>query len=457
MPDLNRGSFGSKIGMILATAGGAVGLGNVWRFPYMAGQNGGALFILVYFGCILLLGIPCMVSEFIIGRHGASNTARAYSGLANGTPWKLVGLMGVFTGYLITGYYAVVSGWCLQYVYASIIGQLHGNPAYVTEYFRDFSSSPARPVFWTVVILLVSHFVIIHGVRGGIEKASKILMPTLFILLLIIVVASCLLPNAGKGVEFLLKPDFGKFDRGVFLGALGQSFYSLSIAMGCICTYASYFSRQTNLMKSAFQISAIDTVVAILAGLMIFPAAFSVGISPDSGPSLIFITLPNVFNQAFASMPVLGWIISLLFYLLLSLAALTSLMSLHEVNTSFFYEELKISRKSGALIVTVSCCVIGAFCSLSLGAVDFLKFGGKTLFDWFDFITGQIFLPVGGFLTCLFLGWYVPKNTVKEEFTNWGTLKGRLFGIYLFLIRYVCPVLILLVFLNQLGLLDKIL
>ena len=325
-----------------------------------------------------------------------------------------------------SGYYAVVSGWCLQYVYASIMGELHGDPTFVANYFKEFSSDPVRPVMWTVAIFLICHFVIIHGVRGGIERASKVMMPLLFILLLIIVVAACLLPDAGKGVEFLLKPDFGKVDRNVFLNALGQSFYSMSIGMGCICTYASYFSRQTNLFKSALQISIIDLLVAVLAGLMIFPAAFSVGVSPDSGPSLIFITLPNVFNQAFASLPVLGWIISLLFYVLLSVAALTSLMSLHEVNTSFFYEELKIDRKKGATIVTVSCAIIGAFCSLSLGATDKLSFFGKALFDWFDFVTGQIFLPLAGFLTCLFLGWYVPKQIVQDEFTNWGTLKGQI-------------------------------
>ena len=331
------------------------------------------------------------------------------------------------------------------------MGELHGDPTFVANYFKEFSVDPIRPVMWTVAIFLICHFVIIHGVRGGIEKASKVMMPLLFILLLIIVVSSCLLPDAGKGIEFLLKPDFGKVDRNVFLNALGQSFYSMSIGMGCICTYASYFSRQTNLLKSAIQISAIDLIVAVLAGLMIFPAAFSVGISPDSGPSLIFITLPNVFNEAFASMPVLGWIISLMFYVLLSVAALTSLMSLHEVNTSFFYEELKIDRKKGAMIVTVSCAIIGAFCSLSLGATDKLSFGGKALFDWFDFVTGQLFLPTGGLLTCLFLGWYVPKKVVKDEFTNWGTLKGQVFHVYLFLIKFVCPVLIFLVFLNQFG------
>ncbi|MFQ7113717.1 sodium-dependent transporter [Hallella bergensis] len=446
-----RANFGSKLGMILATAGGAVGLGNVWRFPYMVGENGGAAFILIYLGCVLLLGIPCMVSEFIIGRHGASNTYRAYARVSGGKAWKFVGLLGVLTGFLITGYYAVVSGWCLQYIYASIMGELHGDSLFVQNYFTTFSTNPIRPIFWLAVILLTAHFVIIHGVRGGIERASKLLMPTLFILLLVIVVASCLLPGASRGIDFLLKPDFGKVDQGVFLGALGQSFYSLSIAMGCICTYASYYSRQTNLLASAIQVSVVDTMVAILAGLMIFPAAFSVGVNPDSGPSLIFITLPNVFNEAFGSMPVMGWVVSLMFYGLLSLAALTSLMSLHEVSTSFFYEELHISRKKGAVIVTVSTIIIGAFCSLSLGGMDYLRVAGISLFDAFDFVTGQIFLPVGGFLTCVFLGWFVPKKVVRDEFTNWGTLSARFFGIFLFLVRFVCPLAILAIFLHQLN------
>lgn len=446
-----RANFGSKLGMILATAGGAVGLGNVWRFPYMVGENGGAAFILIYLGCVLLLGIPCMVSEFIIGRHGASNTYRAYARVSGGKAWKFVGLLGVLTGFLITGYYAVVSGWCLQYIYASIMGELHGDSLFVQNYFTTFSTNPIRPIFWLAVILLTAHFVIIHGVRGGIERASKLLMPILFILLLVIVVASCLLPGASRGIDFLLKPDFGKVDQGVFLGALGQSFYSLSIAMGCICTYASYYSRQTNLLASAIQVSVVDTMVAILAGLMIFPAAFSVGVNPDSGPSLIFITLPNVFNEAFGSMPVMGWVVSLMFYGLLSLAALTSLMSLHEVSTSFFYEELHISRKKGAVIVTVSTIIIGAFCSLSLGGMDYLRVAGVSLFDAFDFVTGQIFLPVGGFLTCVFLGWFVPKKIVRDEFTNWGTLSARFFGIFLFLVRFVCPLAILAIFLHQLN------
>lgn len=447
-----RARFGSRLGMILATAGGAVGLGNVWRFPYMTGANGGAAFILIYIGCVLLLGIPCMVSEFIIGRHGSSNTYRAYSRVGGGSAWKYVGLLGVVTGFLITGYYGVVSGWCLQYVYASAVGELHGNPDYVKTYFQAFSSSPLRPVLWLAVILGATHYVIIRGVRGGIEKASKLMMPTLFVLLLVLVVAACMLPDAHKGVEFLFKPDFSKIDRGVFLGALGQSFYSLSIAMGCICTYASYYTRQTNLLHSAVQVSVVDSLVAVLAGLMIFPAAFSVGVSPDSGPSLIFITLPNVFSQAFSAMPAVGWVVSLMFYVLLSLAALTSLISLHEVSTSFIHEEFKLSRRTGATVVSATTFAIGAICSLSLGDNEWMLVAGRSLFDWFDFVTGQIFLPIGGFLTCLFLGWFVPAQIVRDEFTNWGTVSTRFYGVFLFLVRYVCPTAILAIFLHQFNL-----
>jgi len=450
-----RANFGTKLGVILATAGSAVGLGNVWRFPYMTGQNGGAVFILIYVVCVLLLGIPCMVSEFIVGRHGQANTARAYRIMAGRSPWAVIGCMGVLTGFLITGYYAVVSGWCLQYVWASLIGHLQGDPEYFKTYFAELSADPVKPVLWTVIILGITGLIIRHGVRDGIERASKLLMPTLFLLLLIIVVASCMLPGAEKGIEFLFKPDFNKITGDVFLSALGQAFYSLSIAMGCLCTYASYFSRSTNLTKAASQIALIDCLVAILAGLMIFPAAFSVGVNPDSGPSLIFITLPNVFQQAFAAMPLVGYVVSLLFFVLLSLAALTSLMSLHEVSTAFFHEEFHLTRRRAATLVTVSTAVIGTLCSLSLGAVDGLVVFGKPLFDWFDFITGQIFLPVVGFLTCIFIGWYADHKVVREQFTNWGelALHGNFFHTYLFLVKYVCPLAILFIFLHQFGLL----
>jgi len=452
MAQTERGNFASKMGVILATAGSAVGLGNVWRFPYMTGENGGAVFIFIYFVCVLLLGIPCMISEFIIGRHAQANTARAFSKMAGGTPWAVIGYMGVLTGFLITGYYAVVSGWCVHYVWSSLLGHLSGEPEYFKSFFADFTAHPFKPLFWLVVIMLMTYLIVENGVRNGIERASKILMPLLFVLLLIIVVVSCMLPGADAGINFLLKPDWNAINSDVFLSALGQSFYSMSIAMGCICTYASYFSRQTNLANSAIQIGIIDSMVAVLAGLMIFPAAFSVGVSPDSGPSLIFITLPNVFQQAFASVPMVGYIISLMFYSLLTLAALTSLMSLVEVSTAFCQEEMHISRKKATFLVVAAASIIGMFCSLSLSGYDGLQVLGRSLFDIFDFVTGQIFLPVVGFLTCIFIGWFVPHHIVRDEFTNFGTLRGTYFHFYVFLVKYVCPLCILFIFLHQFGL-----
>ena len=330
---MERGSFGSKVGIVLATAGSAVGLGNVWRFPYMTGENGGAAFILIYIGCILILGLPGMVSEFIIGRHAQANAARAYDKLSGGRPWKLVGYLGILTATIILGFYAVVAGWCLQYLYASVVGQLSGDAEYVKNYFVSFSSDALKPVLWGVAFVVLTHLVVVRGVRSGIEKASKLLMPILFILLVIIVIASCMLPGAIEGVRFLLMPDFSKVSSKMLLEALGQAFFSLSLGTAVLCTYASYFTKETNLLNSAGQIVVLDTAIAILAGLMIFPAAASVGVSPDSGPSLIFITLPNVFQQAFASFPFAGYFIGVMFYALLVFAALTSTISMHEIGS----------------------------------------------------------------------------------------------------------------------------
>lgn len=450
MTEEKRGSFGSKIGIILATAGSAVGLGNVWRFPYMTGENGGAAFILVYIVFIFLLGIPGMVNEFIIGRHSASNAARAYHKMSRGRPWRGVGLLGILCSTIILGFYSVVAGWCLQYLYASIAGQLSGDADYVRSYFQEFSSSLLRPILWSVGFVLLTHLVIIRGVKKGIERISKLLMPTLFVLLIILVIASCMLPGAMAGVEFLFKPDFSKITSDVILAALGQSFFSLSLGTACLCTYASYFGRETNLLKSAVQISIIDTIIAILAGLMIFPAAFSVGVSPDSGPSLVFITLPNVFQQAFASMPIVGYVISILFYALLAVAALTSTISMHEIGTAYFHEELKRPRAQVAWIVTVGACVIGMLSSMSCGACN-LRLLGMSLMDFFDCITAQYMMPIGALLTSLYIGWGARTAVVNREFTNCGTVYRRLFPVYLFMVRFICPILIAIVFLNQLG------
>lgn len=446
-----RATFG-KLGVILATAGSAVGLGNIWRFPYMAGENGGAAFILIYLVCVLMLGVPGMIAEFVVGRHSSANAARAYRSLSGGKAWACIGYMGMFTSMVILGFYAVVAGWCLQYLFAAITLQTGGTTEQAAAYFEQFSSAPLKPLLWAVGFVVLTHLVIVRGVRKGIEKASNVLMPLLFVLLVIIVVASCTLPNAYKGIEFLFKPDFSKLSGSVFLEALGQAFFSLSLGTACLCTYASYFSRQTNLLKSSVQIAFLDTLIAILAGLMIFPAAFSVGVNPDSGPKLIFITLPAVFHQAFSGMPVLGYAISILFYALLSLAALTSTISMHEIGTAFFQEEFKMSRQKAAGIVTTSCCVIAVFSSLSAGACPGLTVFGMSFMSFCDYITAQISLPLGAFLTCLFVGWYAPLKIVHDEYSNWGTLPARTYRLWLFLIRVVCPVCIVVIFLHQFGL-----
>ena len=447
-----RGAFGSKLAIVLATAGSAVGLGNIWRFPFMTGQNGGAAFIVVYFACVFLLGIPGMVSEFIIGRRAQSNAARAYGSIA-GRGWRLVGYLGILTSTIILGFYAVVAGWCLQYLFASLGGQLNGDAAYVIDYFKSFSSDPVKPCLWAVGFVLITHFVVSRGVNDGIERASKLLMPLLLLLLLVLVVASCLLPGADAGIAFLLKPDFSKVSTDVFLEALGQAFFSLSLGTACLCTYASYFKRDTNMLNSATQIALLDSGIAILAGLMIFPAAFSVGVQPDSGPSLIFITLPNVFQQAFGAMPVLGYIIGILFYALLVFAALTSTISMHEIGTAFFHEELKLPRRHAAWIITVVCMVLAVFCSLSVGAYSGLQLFGMSLMDFCDFLTAQLMLPAGAFLTSIMLGWFVSSRVTHEEFTNGGVIKKSFFAAWLFSVRFVVPICILLIFLHQFGIL----
>ena len=361
-----------------------------------------------------------------------------------------MGYLGILTSTIILGFYAVVAGWCLQYLFASIAGQVNGDAEYVKDYFVTFSSDPVKPTLWGIVFIVITHLVIVRGVRGGIERASKLLMPILFILLLLLVVASCMLPGAMGGVKFLLQPDFSKLSSSVLLEALGQAFFSLSLGTACLCTYASYFSKDTNLLRSAGQIALIDTLIAILSGLMIFPAAFSVGVNPDSGPSLIFITLPNVFQQAFGAIPAAGYVVSIMFYALLVFAALTSTISMHEIGTAFFTEEFALKRRSSAWVITIIASVICIFCALSVGAYD-ISMMGFSLMDFCDHLTANFLLPIGAMLACLFVGWYIPKQVVHDEFTNGGTLKGRLFGVYLFAVRIVCPICIILIFLHQLG------
>ena len=448
----NRVNFGSKIGAILAAAGSAVGLGNIWRFPYETGNHGGAAFILVYLACVFVLGLPIMIAEFTVGRHSKASTGKAFAVLAPGTQWKWIGYLGVLAGLLILGYYSVVAGWTLEYVVTSLGNGFAGKgPEDFVAIFQDFSQDPVRPIFWLLIFLLLTHFIVVKGVKDGIEKSSKVMMPMLFILIVVLAGCSLSLPDAGKGLEFLLKPDFSKVDADVFLGAMGQAFFSLSLGMGCLSTYASYFGPDTKMGKTALSVGLIDTFVAILAGLIIFPAAFSVGIQPDAGPSLIFITLPNVFQQAFGGVPFLAMIFSLMFYVLLALAALTSTISLHEVVTAFLHEKFELTRSRAALLVTGFCVVTGVLSSLSLGIWD-AKFFSLGFFDLLDFVTAKLMLPLSGFLVCLFVGWYLKRSVSYNELTNYGLQKASYLPVYMFIIKYLAPVAIALIFVNELGL-----
>lgn len=453
MQNSRRVNFGSKIGAILAAAGSAVGLGNIWRFPYEAGNHGGAAFILVYLACVFLMGMPIMIAEFTVGRHAKASTGRAFSILSPGTQWKWIGFLGVLAGLLILGYYSVVAGWTLEYILASLSGGfVDKTPDDFVAIFQNFSQDPFRPLVWLLVFLLFTHIIVVKGVKDGIEKSSKVMMPMLFVLIIVLACCSMSLPDAGKGLEFLLKPDFSKVNAGVFLSAMGQAFFSLSLGMGCLSTYASYFGKDTRLGKTALSVGIIDTMVAILAGLIIFPAAFSVGIQPDAGPSLIFITLPNVFQQAFGGNPFLATVFSLMFYVLLALAALTSTISLHEVVTAYLNERFNLSRGRVAILVTGFCVVTGILSSLSLGVWEDKAFG-LGFFDLLDFVTAKIMLPLSGLLVCLFVGWYLKRSVSYEELTNEGRLKAPYFSVYMFILKFLAPIAIFLIFVNELGIL----
>ncbi len=453
---MNRENFGSKLGAVLAAAGSAVGLGNIWRFPIETGENGGAAFIVVYIISIMVLGLPIMISEFLIGRYTHSNTAGAYRIMSNGSPWKWVGRLGVFCGWFIMCYYIVVGAWTLYYAFLAATNSFAGidGKGYVNV-FDTFVHDPLTPSIALLCFVACVHVVVVRGVQSGIEKSAKMLMPALFIITVILAVCSVSLPGASKGVEFLLKPDWSKVDSHVILQAMGQAFYSLSLGMGCLCTYASYFDKSTPLAKSAVNVSIIDTVIAVMAGFIIFPSVFNIGMNPEDvgvGASLTFISLPNVFQQAFGNGSLLAVAVSTMFYLLLFVAALTSAISLHEVATAYVSEEFHCSRKKAATIVTSSILVLGMLCSLSFGPLDGVRILGYNIFEMFDSLSGLILLPVSGLLISIFAGWVIDKQLYRDELTNGGDLKARYFRLLRFCLRYVAPAAIGVIFLDQLGL-----
>ena len=446
-----RGSFGSQLGVILASAGSAVGLGNIWRFPTEVGKGGGAAFILIYLGFIFLLAMPVMISEFVIGRSSRSNAIGAFQKLSPKKPWIVAGIMGVLGGFLVLSFYSVVAGWTLHYTIQSALGQLQGQCS--TDFgavFNAFVSDPWQPILYLALFLLLTHLVVARGIQHGIERYSKLMMPLLLAIIVLLVAFSLTMPGAADGIRFLLQPDLSEVTPDVVLGAMGQAFFSLSVGLGCLVTYASYFSKETRLVKSAMNVCIIDTMVAVLSGFIIFPTVFSVGIAPDAGPGLVFITLPNVFLLTFSEMPIAGYVFALFFYVLLLLAALTSSISMHEICTAFISEHFSRSRRKAAAIVTVVCLVLGAFCSLSFGPWQEVTVFGRGIFDLFDYTVTKFLMPLGGLLIPLLVGWYLDRELVERQLTNDGSIPVRTMRPLLFLIRWVAPIGILVIFLNEL-------
>jgi len=445
---VQRDSFTSKLGIIAAVAGSAVGLGNIWKFPYITGVYGGGAFVLVYLICIVLIGLPIVLSEFIIGRKAQKNAIGSFKKLAPGTLWFVPGLMGLVAAFMILAFYGVVAGWTLEYLFKAITNSFVGkNPADLEGMFGGFISQLAKPIFWQFIFMGLTCWIVLAGIKGGIEKASKLLMPVLLVIIIILDIRAVTLPGASEGLAFLFKPDFSKLTGEGMLNALGHAFFSLSLGMGTLITYSSYMSKQENLATTAVQVTIADTGIALLAGIAIFPAVFAFGIEPGAGPGLVFITLPNVFQQ----MPG-GYFFCILFFLLLAVAALTSSISILEVVVAYFVEELKLARRAATIMAASAITIMGIPCSLSMGVWSKVKFMDKTFFDWLDFIASNVMLPLGGLLIVAFVGWYLGREKTEAEVTNEGQLKAGYLPLFMFLAKFVAPVVIAIVFLHGLGL-----
>ncbi|UCG27272.1 MAG: sodium-dependent transporter [Bacteroidales bacterium] len=448
----SRDSFGTKFGVIAATAGSAIGLGNIWRFPYVAGENGGGAFLLIYLIFVIAIGIPVMMSEFVIGRSAQLNPVGAFKKLAPGKPWFLIGIMGVVAAFMILAFYAAVAGWTLEYIYQSVVNGFKGkSPQELGVMFDTFREGSVRPVIWFLVFMGMTAYIVSAGVKDGIEKYAKILMPILLFLLFILCIRAVTFKGAGAGLSFLFKPDFSIFANfrdatGTILEALGQAFFSLSIGMGTLITYGSYINKKDNLATTAVTVSLADTLIAVLAGVAIFPVVFAFGIDAAEGEDLVYKTLPIIFQQMTG-----GYIFSLMFFVLLGLAALTSTISVLEVVTAYFVEELGMVRKKATLIATLSISVLGFFTAASWGWFTNISLSGKNVFGILDFTSANILLPLGGLLIVAFIGWYFGRERVNTELSSEGNLKTRYVSVYMFIVKFIAPIAIALVFLNGFG------
>ncbi len=446
---MKRDSFGSRFGALVAMAGSAVGLGNLWRFPYLVGENGGAAFIIVYIILSFVICLPIFVSEFVIGRRSQKNAYSAFRDLSGGSAWRWVGLFTIIVPLIVLSYYSVIGGWSIEYLLKSITFSFTGGESQsaLSTMFSDFVSSAWGPLLGHTGFLLLTTLIVMVGIKDGIEKFSKVMMPMLFFIVIGIAIYSMTLPGAKAGLDYLFNPDFSKINGKAIAAALGQAFFSLSLGFGTIMTYASYVDKKENPLFQSVATASSDLLFALVAGMAIMPAVFAFGISPQTGPGLVFETLPYVFGQ----MPA-GGFIAILFFLALLVAAVTSSISMLEVAVAYLVEEKKISRIWACVILFAICWVVGAVCSLSFGPLSHIKIDGGNIFDFFDNLSSNILMTLGSLLTVLFVGWRLKKTDVYDEFTNGGTLStnARIFGVLWFLIRYICPLAIILIFVSGL-------
>ncbi|MUP36345.1 sodium-dependent transporter [Labilibaculum euxinus] len=444
----SRDVFSSKFGVIAAAAGSAVGLGNIWKFPYITGVYGGAAFLFVYLGFIALIGLPVMLSELSIGRKSRRNVFGAFKYLAPNSPWKLVGMLGVAAAVMILAFYGVVAGWSIDYIVKAATGSFAAkSPNEMESMFVNFIEGPVSPILYQLLFMVMTMAIVIIGVKDGIEKYAKFLMPLLVVIIIVLCIRSVTLDGASEGLRFLFNPDFSKLTGDGILSALGHAFFSLSLGMGTLVTYGSYIDDKNNIAVTALQVTIADTVIAILAGIAIFPAVFAFGIEPSSGPGLVFMTLPNVFQQ----MPG-GFFFAILFFLLLTVAALTSSISILEVVVAYFREELNLKRNFSTILATVMISFIGVFCSLSMGILKEYTMFGLNFFDLLDWISANILLPLGGLFISLFVGWYLGRKKIEEEFVKGARIVNWLVMVFIFLVKFIAPGAIAIVFLHGLGL-----
>jgi NSS family neurotransmitter:Na+ symporter len=447
-----RDSFSSKFGVIAAAAGSAIGLGNIWRFPYVAGENGGGAFLLIYLVFIAAIGIPVMMSEFVIGRSAQLNPVGAFKKIAPGKKWHLIGLLGVVSAFIILAFYTVVAGWTLEYLVQSVKWMLTGGKIGFSEmsseetmnffsgHYNSFVEGIWRPIIWFVVMMFFTGYIVISGVKNGIEKYAKVLMPILLVLLLILVVRSVTLDGAREGLVFLLKPDFSTIKDAplkIIIEALGQAFFSLSIGMGTLITYGSYIQKKENLASTAVNVAFADTFIAIISGLAIFPAVFAFGINPGEGPELVYITLPVIFQNMSG-----GLIWAFMFFLLLCFAAITSTISVLEVIVAYFSEQLKMTRKRAAILAMISVGFLGMLCTVS-----------PKVFGVFN-SSPDLLLPLGGFFIVIFIGWFLARDKTTKELSSNGSYKTGYYSLFMFLVKFVAPLAIALLF--ALGVYSKV-